>query len=57
MNNAKPAIDVKYQASAEIAAISRTLKGVFLMMATILITLSGFANRNLRVLKQLRTQP
>ncbi|MEX9997031.1 hypothetical protein AB7W88_03020 [Providencia vermicola] len=57
VNNAKPAIDVKYQASAEIAAISRTLKGVFLMMATILITLSGFANRNLRVLKQLRTQP
>ncbi|WP_144139203.1 hypothetical protein [Providencia rettgeri] len=57
VNDAKPAIDVKYQESAEIAGILRTLKSVFLMMAMILITLSGFANRNLRVLKQLRTQP
>lgn len=56
VNDAKSAIDVKYQKSAEIAGISRTLKGVFLMMAMILITLSGFANRNLRMLKQLRTQ-
>lgn len=57
VNDAKPAIDVKYQESAEIAGISRTLKSVFLMIAMILITLSGFANRNLRMLKQLRTQP
>lgn len=56
-NDAKPAIDVKYQELAEIAGISRTLKSVFLMIAMILITLSGFANRNLRVLKQLRTRP
>lgn len=56
VNIAKPAIDVKYQESAEIAAIARILKGVFLVMALVLITLSLFANRNLRVLKQLRTQ-
>ncbi|MBN7840623.1 hypothetical protein J0A78_02005 [Providencia rettgeri] len=54
-NNAKPAIELKYQESAKTAGVLRTLKGVFLMMAVILIVLAGFANRNLCVLKQLKT--
>lgn len=55
VNNAKPAIELKYQESAKTAGVLRTLKGVFLMMAVMLIVLAGFANRNLCVLKQLRT--
>ncbi|ENY6785219.1 hypothetical protein ACF1CY_002683 [Providencia rettgeri] len=57
VNDAKPSIEVKYQESAEIAGISRILNCALLVMTMILITLSGFANRNLRLLKQLRTQP
>lgn len=56
VNDAKPAIELKYQDSAEMEGILRTLKGVFLMMSVILIALAGFSNRNLRVLKKLKTE-
>lgn len=55
-NEAKPAIELKYQESAKMEGILRTLKGVFLMMSVILIALAGFSNRNLRVIKKLKME-
>ncbi|HEC8324792.1 TPA: hypothetical protein RG501_RS13165 [Providencia rettgeri] len=55
-NIAKPEIEMKITQSAKMVEILRGLKGIFLMMSAILIVLAGFANKNLRVLKQINTE-